>query len=318
MASIGVSAGYPQVAGQVAGDGKYTPQIFSQKILKKFYLNTVLTQISNTEYEGEISKQGDKVIMRTTPDVTIRDYVKGQDLVYETPTNPEVELEIDKAKYYACRIDNIDKLQNDINLMDQWSNDASEKMKIAVETAVFSFYADAHASNTGNTAGAISAGYNLGSSGTPISLHTGTTASNDVNVLDFIMMAEAALSELNIPEDDQRWICLPTWATFLLQTSDLRRADSTGASAANDVLRNGRLGRLGNFTVYRSNNLPKYGANTIIPFGHKAGLTFASQLVENETLPHPTSFGKLMRGLQVFGSKVILPECIGYGVARKK
>ncbi len=49
MSSIGVSAGYPQLAGQVAGDGKYTPQIFSQKILKKFYLNTVLAEISNTE-----------------------------------------------------------------------------------------------------------------------------------------------------------------------------------------------------------------------------------------------------------------------------
>ncbi len=256
--------------------------------------------------------------MRTTPDVTIRDYVKGQDLVYESPTSPEVELVIDKAKYYACRIDNIDKLQNDVNLMDQWSTDAAEKMKIAVETAVFGFYADANAANTGNTAGYISGGYNLGSSGTPISLHTGTTSTNDVNIIDMIMMAESALSEMNIPEDEDRFIVLPTWATFLLQTSDLRRADSTGAAAANDVLRNGRLGRLGNFNVYRSNNLPKSGANTIIPFGHKTGLTFASQLVENETLPHPTSFGKLLRGLQVFGSKVTNPECIGYAVANKK
>lgn len=255
--------------------------------------------------------------MRSVPDVTIRDYVKGQDLVYENPTSPEVILEIDKAKYYAARIDQIDKIQNDIALMDKWSDDASEKMKIAVETSTFGFYADAHADNTGNTAGHVSGGYNLGSAGTPVSLHTGVTATNDVNVLDFVMMAEATLSEMNIPESD-RWIVLPTWATFLLQTSDLRRADSTGAQAANEVLRNGKLGQLGNFTIYRSNNLPKDGTNTIIPFGHKSTLTFATQLIENETLPNPNSFGTILRGLQVYGSKVVLPEALGYGVANKK
>lgn len=237
--------------------------------------------------------------------------------MYETPTAAEVELEINKAKYYATRIDRIDELQNDINLMSKWADDASERMKIAIETDVFSFYADANSSNAGNTAGAVSSGYNLGSTGTPIQLTQATSGTNILPVIDAIMQAEAVLSEQNIPEDSERWIIIPTWAAFLLQSSDLRRADSMGYPANQDVLRNGKLGKLGGFNVYRSNNLPKSGNNTIIPFGHKSGLTFAAQLVENETLPHPTSFGTLMRGLQVYGYKTILPQAVGYMVAHK-
>jgi hypothetical protein len=320
MASLGTSAGYPQFAGQASGGGKYTPEIFSQKALIKFYLTTVFGEIANTDYEGEIRSKGDKVIIRTVPDITIRDYAKGQDLVYETPTAAEVELEINKAKYYATRIDKIDEVQNDVKLMDWWSDDAGKQLAIKIDTDVLgNFYTEAGTGNFGNTAGAISSGYNLGTDATPISLHTGASANNDINVIDAIMYAEAALSEQNVPEDENRWIVLPTWACMLLQTSDLRRADSMGYPANQDVLRNGKLGKLGQFTIYRSNNLPKTGdGETIIPFGHKTALTFASQLVDNETLPHPTQFGTIMRGLQVYGYKVIKPQALGYMVAKKK
>jgi hypothetical protein len=318
MASLGVSGAYPQFAGQVTGGGKYTPEIYSQKILIKFYLTTVFGDISNTEYEGEIKNQGDTVIIRTVPDVTIRDYVKGQDLTYETPRSAEVELEINKAKYYAVRIDKIDQVQNDIKMMDKWSDDSGKKMAIAIDTDILSnFYSDANSFNVGNTAGAVSGIYKLGTDATPINLHTGASSGQDINVIDALMYAEAVLSEQNVPEDDMRWIVLPTWATMLLQTSDLRRADSTGA-AGMDVLRNGKLGKIGQFTLYRSNNLPKTAdGETIIPFGHKSALTFASQLTDTEVLPHPTSFGTIMRGLQVYGYKVIKPEALGYMVAEK-
>lgn len=317
MALLGQAAGYPNFSSE--GTGKYTPEIYSQKMLIKFYLTTVFGEISNTDYEGEIKSKGDTVIIRTAPDVTIRDYIKGQDLVYESPNSAAVELEINKAKYYAMRIDRIDEVQNDMTLMDKWSDDAGRRLAISVDTDILSnFYADAATGNYGATAGVISGGYNLGTAAAPISLHTGATSGTDINVIDAIMNAEATLSEQNVPEDDERWIVLPTWATNVLQTSDLRRADSMGYPANQDVLRNGKLGRLGQFTIYRSNNLPKSGTNTIIPFGHKSGLTFASQLIDTETLPHPTAFGTIQRGLQVYGYKVVKGESIGYMVANKK
>jgi hypothetical protein len=169
MASLGTSAGYPQFAGQASGGGKYTPEIFSQKALIKFYLTTVFGEIANTDYEGEIRQKGDKVIIRTVPDITIRDYVKGQDLVYESPTAAEVELEINKAKYYATRIDKIDEVQNDVKLMDWWSDDAGKQLAIKIDTDMSS------ATSTPRPAWQLRqyrwrylSGYNLGTDATPI------------------------------------------------------------------------------------------------------------------------------------------------------
>lgn len=316
MANLGVDGAYPQYGTD--GTGNYTPQLYANKTLIKFYKNTVFGDIANTDYEGMIKSQGDKVVIRTVPDVTIKAYTKGMDLVYDSPDGSSIELEINKAKYYALKIDKIDEVQNDLKQMDRWTDDAGKRLAISIDTEVLAnMYTAAHASNIGLTAGADSGAYNMGTVAAPISLHTGATTAANINVIDAIMYAESALSELDVPEDEGRWIVLPTWACMLLQTSDLRRADSQGASAAQEVLRNGKLGRLGNFTIYRSNNLPKSGSDTIIPFGHKTGLTFATQLVDTEMLPHPTNFGTIMRGLQVFGYKVVKPESMGYMVANK-
>jgi hypothetical protein len=315
MSFVGRAPGYPDYSS--AGQGKYTPQIYSQKTLIKFYLTTVFGEIANTDYEGEISKRGDKVIIRTVPDVTIRDYVKGQDLVYETPDGADVELDINKAKYFALKIDSIDRLQNDINMMDKWSDDGGKQMAIAVDRDILSnIVLDAHASNQGATAGAVSAGYNLGTAGSPLTVSK-DGASSTTPILDLIMDAEAVLSEQNVPEDDERWIILPTWACNLLQKSELRRADSMGSPANQDVLRNGKLGKLGQFTIFRSNNLYVSGSNTYIPFGHKSAVTFASQIVEQELLPHPTAFGQILRALKVYGYKTVKSQSLGLIVAHK-
>jgi hypothetical protein len=315
MSFVGRAPGYPDLSS--AGQGKYTPQIYSQKTLIKFYLTTVFGEIANTDYEGEISKSGDKVIIRTVPDIVIRDYVRGQDLVYETPDSADVELDINRAKYFALKIDSIDKLQNDLNMMDKWTDDGGKQMAIAVDRDILSnIYLDAHASNQGATAGAVSGGYALGTAASPLTVSK-DGASSTTPILDLIMDAEAVLSEQNVPEDDERWMILPTWACNLLQKSDLRRADSMGSPANQDVLRNGKLGKLGQFNIYRSNNLYVSGSNTYIPFGHKSAVTFASQIVEQELLPHPTAFGQIFRALKVYGYKVVKPQSLGVIVAHK-
>ena len=99
---LGRAAGYPDFSSM--STNSMTPVIYSQKTLIKFYKKTFLTEITNNDYEGEISGQGDKVIIRSTPDMTIKDYVIGQDLEYETPESASVMLEIDKAKYYAFNV----------------------------------------------------------------------------------------------------------------------------------------------------------------------------------------------------------------------
>lgn len=310
MALIGRDASYTADLSS-AGVGKYTPLIYAEKTLLKFYKTTVYGEIANTDYEKEIKGSGDKVIIRTVPDVTIRDYVKGQDLVYETPASAAVELEINKAKYFALNIDKIDEAQNDLNLLDKWADDGSKQMAIAVDYDILAnTYLDAHSANKGNTAGARSASYDLGSAATPKVITTS-------NALDVLMDAEAVLSEQNVPEDDDRWIVLPTWYCNMLQKSDLRRADSLGAPDSQNVLRNGKLGKLGQFTIYRSNQVYTSGGNSYITFGHKSSLAFAAQITDSQVIPHPLRFGTIMRSLLVYGHKVIKPEGVGVIVCHK-
>lgn len=275
----------------------------------------------NTVYEGDISDKGDKVVIRTRPDVTIYDYVKGMDLskVRQTPELANVELTIDYAKGYSVMIDDIDKIQNDINAMDEWAMDGSEQLGIAIDRTILRGPSSepstdglakyAHSKNCGATAGAITAGYNLGTSSSPIKL----TRSN---ILNMIAVADAVLTEQNVPETD-RWMIIPAWAKMLINTSDLRSALFTG-DQSNKVLRNGRMGMISNFTLYASNNL---GVSSTtywqIPFGHKSALCFASQLVKNRILELQNTWGTAMEGLHVFGYKVLKPESLGYIYADK-
>ncbi|MDX9787924.1 MAG: hypothetical protein RBT11_14155 [Desulfobacterales bacterium] len=290
--------------------GTYIPEIWAAKMLEKFYLSSVFPHISNTDYAGEITNMGDKVIIRTVPDVTIRDYKVGINLNYERLQSANVELLIDKGKYYAFPINDVEKKQSDINYMEKWSDDAGQQMKIVIDRDILgSVYADVDASNTGTTAGEISGDLNLGVAAADGSGAVEVTAAT---VIDTITKCGQALDEQNIPETG-RWFVLPAWACQRIKNSELKDASLTGDGKS--VLRNGRIGMIDRFEIYSSNNvLPvTETATKCYPaiFGHKSAITFASQLVKNETLKNPTDFGDLIRGLQVYGFEVIQPTAIG-------
>ncbi len=302
-----VASGYPQHSGTMI------PEVWSGKLLVKFYDATVFGDIANTDYEGEIKNQGDTVHIRTTPTLTIRDHVKGQKLNYETPTPALVDLLIDKGKYWAFISDDVDKKQSDYNYMEDWTRDASEQMKITIDTGILGdIYSDAHASNKGATAGVKSASFNLGVTGTPIQL-------TKANVIDYIADMGAVLDEQSVPENG-RYVVLPPWACNLIKKSDLKDASLAGDGTS--IMRNGRVGMIDRFTLYMSNLLTTTvdGANTVtnMIFGQKTALTFASQLIESEgPMRSPDFFGDLYRGLQVYGYKVIKPEALGHFYAYK-
>ena len=97
-----------------ANTSKFIPQIWSSKLVEKFYAACVYTEIANTDYEGEIKAHGDEVIIRTVASLTIQDYVKGQDLTYEEPESPNTSLKIDQGHYFGFKLKSIDKYQSDI------------------------------------------------------------------------------------------------------------------------------------------------------------------------------------------------------------
>ncbi len=298
---------YPVAAGSTSYSGTFIPEIWSKKLIEKFYASTVLTAISNTNYEGEIRSQGDKVKIRTIPTLNINDYKSGDNLINQRPTSTNVELLIDKGKYWSAIVDDVQDVQSDINMMNMWSQDAAEQMKIAIDTEVLgSIYADADAANKGDTAGAISGNLALGTTGSAEQVSKDT-------ILTYIMRMGQCLDEQNRPETG-RFLVLPYWATTMLKLSDIKDASLTNDGTS--PLRNGRVGMIDRFTVYQSNNLP-WVTDTNKCFyvyaGVKNALTFASQLTKTESLRAESTFGSIMRGLHVYGYKVIDPKSLVVG-----
>jgi N4-gp56 family major capsid protein len=306
---------YPRVVGHPdytrAGASRFIPEVWSGRILEKFYDACVLAAISNTNYEGAIKKYGDTVIIRTLASITIRDYVVGQSLTRERPESTATTLSIDKGKYWAVELDDVMDVQADIPLLDKWTTDASEQMKIAVDTLVLDGVVGQCASaNKGNTAGYRSSSYALGASGAPVQV-------TKSNVLDYIIDMGSVLDEYNVPETS-RWIVIPTWMAGLIKKSDLKDASLTGDGTS--LLRNGQIGKIDRFTLF-SSNLLKTATDGVTCyyalFGHPVALSFASQITETETIRSQDTFADIVRGLNIFGYKVLKTDAIGEFYCRK-
>ncbi len=299
----------------------FIPEIWSGKLVEKFYASTVLSAISNTDYEGEIKNQGDRVKIRTKPTITIRDYTADGALTLERPEGSSVELYIGTGKYFNTILDDVIDVQSDLNALSMWSDDAAQQLKITVDTDVLAgILGGMHAKNKGLTAGRITSSINLGATGTPLLVVSRSPTVGQVEVLDLILRLAQALDEQNIPEEG-RWIVLPVWAIAMLKFSDLRQAYLTGDSTS--PLRNGRIGMIDRFTVYSSNLLPTGVAGGLaageyaVYAGHAHGLTFASQINKMETLKSEMTFGTILRGLQVYGYQIIDGTALAQAIVTK-
>jgi hypothetical protein len=280
---------FSQFSTGATSEVNFIPEVFSKLLQAKFYSKSILPEISNTDYEGEISGQGDKVTVRTVPAVTINDY--SGSITTQELTTAKVEMNIDKAKYYSFKVDDVLSAQADINMLEAASTDASEGMRIAVETDVLS------SAVTGATT---------------IGAQTTITSSN---ILEEILTLSKTLDELNIPEEGRFIVLSPEFISMLKQ-SELRQAYLTGD--ATSPLRNGLVGMVDRFKVFQSNMVytPAAGGDagyTHVLAGHPKALSFASQFTNTETVRMESTFGDQVRGLKVYGSKVIVPDalCVG-------
>lgn len=324
MSTITPAANFPVAAPfntNPAASGTFIPAIWSSKLNVKFYAASVFASICNTDWEGDISNVGDKVIINNIPDITISDYVAGAGLTYEAPTPSTIEMNVDQGKSFAFQLNDVIKYQSQPELMDMFSNDASEQMRVAIDYACLrdNFNGGA-AANKGATAGVKSSAYNLGTDTAPVTLSVN-------NVLTTLLSLAAVLDEQNVPESD-RWLVIDPLTRTLLMGSNLAQAQFMGDPKS--MVRNGMIGMIDRFTVYVSNQLPRAGAGLSWPTkadpngaaqpgavarraiiaGHRSAMSFASQMTKTETLRNPNDFGDLVRGLQVYGYKVTKPEAL--------
>jgi len=251
----------------------------------------------------------------------------------QRPAGSSVELTIDQGKYFATILDDVIEKQSDINNLSIWADDASEQMKITVDTDVLSFLIAQFQANPANqtnpatfqnqglTAGVISNNISLGITGTPLATIGRNPTTGQVEIIDAVLRIGQVLDEQNIPETG-RWIVMPTWASFQLKRSELREVFVSGDQIS--ILRNGRFGQVDRFTIYASNLLPKgpqsgsgitLAAGEYTMFGgHAHGLTFASQLTNLETMRSERTFGQILRGLQVYGRQVLDQRALAMAV----
>jgi|TARA_R110002095_G_scaffold88835_2_gene77590 hypothetical protein len=280
---------FSQFSTGTTSEVNFIPEVFSKLLQAKFYKKSILPEISNTDYEGEISGQGDKVVIRTVPAVTINNYAGT--ITTQELTTAKVEMLIDKSKYFSFKVDDVLAAQADINLLEGASTDAAEGMRIAVETDVL--------------AGAVTGATTIGS-------QTTITAAN---ILTNILTMSKQLDELNIPEEG-RFIVLSPEFISLLKQSELRQAYLTGDGTS--PLRNGLVGMVDRFRVFQSNMVytAASGADsgyTHVLAGHPKALSFASQFTNTETVRMESTFGDQVRGLKVYGSKVVTPDALVVG-----
>ena len=293
--------------------GTFIPEIWSTNLVKEYYDGTVLNQITNTDYEGEITSHGDKVIIRTEAPVSMRPYEVGKPLETEFPTGGTIELLIDKGLYWQTGLDDVIRKQQDIDQMRLWAQRASEELKIELDSEVLAYLpANVHEYNTGHEAGRVSGNVDLGTESEALTLDRDSA-------LETVLYLMQVLDEQNVPETG-RFIVAPFWVTTLLKLSELKAVHTTGDGTS--PLRNGMVGQIDRATVYNSNLLPTNTPDTgdewrsVILAGHRDAATFATQLTNTEDLRSERTFGDIMRGLVVYGYRMIKPEAMAVAYIR--
>ena len=306
--------------------GAFIPTLWSGKLLAKFYQNTILSEVTNTDYEGELKNQGDTIRIRLAPSISISDYTAGQSLSYEVPTPIFQDMQVNKGKYFGVQVNDVLAYQSDMNLMNMFTEDAAKQLKISIENEVFfnSFVTEGPAlKNMGAAAGAISSSYNLGTDVSPID------QANAANILNAILRMSSTLDEQNVPEDG-RFLIITPYDRHLLMQSNIAQAYFTGDQSS--TIRTGKIGMLDRFTVYVSNLLPRGAAGkALVPglsdpatgaavtnakarrlmvAGTKHASSFAMTVNKTEPLRNQTDFGDIVRGLAVYGRKVVKPEAL--------
>ncbi len=239
--------------------------------------------------------------------MTVLPYKVGEEIVYQVPTSASTELMVDLGMYSAFQVDDVDKAQSDLPLINMFSKDSGERIKIEVDREVLAYlYTGADASNKGATAGALSGSIGLGVTTSPITI----TAAN---ATEFIVLMNQVLDEANIPSEG-RWCVIPAGFCTALKTSDLKAANITGDSSG--VIRTGLIGMVDRMKVYQNNNLANGALAGLAAgeFGVIAGTTeassFAANITKTDTLKIPKSFGEYWRTLFVYGRAVVQPTAL--------
>jgi hypothetical protein len=247
--------------------------------------------VVNRDYEGEIRQMGDAVKINSIGDVSINDYTKNTDINSpEELTDAQQQLVIDQGKYFNFAVDDVDKAQQKPQVMDEAMRRAGYNLADKEDQFIAAKYVDVPTANM------------IGDDTTP-KVPTANTAGT--SFYEYLVDLGVILSENNIPMEG-RFSVIPPWCHGLLQKDE--RFVKVGNLPAEQRLLNGMIGRAAGFNLFESNNVPNTsGTKYKIIAGHPIACSFAQQILKMEAFRPERRFSDAMKGLNVYGAKLVRP-----------
>ena len=309
--TVSKAAGY-----QNLGNGNFVPTIYSQKVLKFFRRASVVEDITNTDYTGEIENYGDTVNIITEPTVTVSAYYRGSVVNAQTLTDSQTTLTVDQAFAFSFKVDDIEERHSHLNWESIATSSGAYALKKKYDANVLAAMISASTKDTSN----------LGISGTAISsMTTGDAVSDKMSVLSKL------LDEGDVPAENRWLVASPTFYEILGKSASKLMDQSIVDSSKESPLRNGKIVQapIRGFSVYKTNVFAKAGtsgtdtsepsgssADYYFLGGHMSSTATASHIAKTEVVRDTESFADIVRGLHVFGRKVLRAAAVYSGVLR--
>ena len=320
--AFGSAAGYGNLPS-----GNFTPQIFSQKVLKFFRRASVAEDITNTDYTGEIENFGDTVNIIKEPTITVSQYTRGSVVNTQNLADDQITLTVDQANAFAFKIDDIEERQSHINFEALATSSGAFSLKRKYDANVLQAISDgagiAGADDASLSGGLTTTNTSLGTASSPINVET-----DDAGINLMLLMARV-LDDQSVPEENRWFVAPPIFYEKMFQAGNkIAEVQVTGDASSN--LRNGLAtpGTLAGFQCYKSTalnstsgtdqvtmtGLATDASENVILAGHISAAATASHIAKTEVVRSTESFSDVVRGLHVFGRKVLRPEAIVRGV----
>ncbi len=331
-------------------NGNFSPVIYSKQVQLAFRKASVAEAITNSDYFGEIANMGDSVKIIKEPEITVKAYERGTTITPQDLDDEDFSLTIDKANYFAFKVDDIEEAHSHVNFQSLASDRAAYRLSDQFDQDVLGYLTGfkqsalhgtpdtvnttVNGSVAVSTAGTdellssmkIDANDFGGSAGDALALQprTGgatdsTPAAGDTFPLTVIARMSRLLDQQNV-DSQGRWLVVDPVFMELLKDEDSRlfNADFGGSG-----LQNGQIGtKIHGFTCYTSNNLPAVGTGPsftgtnsstsygMIVAGHDSAVATAEQINKTETYRDPDSFADIVRGMHLYGRKILRPEAL--------
>lgn len=258
----------------------FIPQLWNAKVLRVNEDNLIAKKICRAPYKGEIKNQGDTVYFPGLADPTVSSY--SGTINYENLQDASLTLKIDQADYFAFKVGDIEAAQQGIDLKGSQADRAGYKIMQKADSYVMGFHGEAK------------------------SLITQVSVTS-ANIISTLGLAQQKLAE-NFVMDEDMWMAIPPWVRLKLQLAGIKFQVNNGINGTGGVAWTNELG----FDLYVTNQIVNIGSvavpESLCMAGSYNSIAFADQITETEMLRLQASFDNAVRGLHVYGAKVVKPN----------